>query len=189
MFLNIIEEINNLDRNEREFFIFPNINEEFIITYNNKKLNLSQFVIYKAFSQNNILYDDLKLKYAFKKIFFMLSMEIFIINYEYLLLYIMELADTYQVHNLLLRDQKFNENVKKRISKILKIIDKKIFNKYYTTDDIYFSKDRSENYRKKLAFIICNNIKQELYQIALRPERLEYFLTNDEKIKYGFRLI
>lgn len=189
MFLNILNEINNLDKNRSYVFSFPNLNNDFIKMYNNKKLNFSQLVLYKAFSQKNIFYKDFDIKYAFKKLFYILSTEIFIVNYEYILIYILELADTYQVHNLLIRDKNFHNILKNKISKILNIINKNIFYKYYTTNDIYFSKDRSENYRKNLALNFTDNIKQELFEIALNPLRLEYFLTNDEKIKYGFKII
>jgi len=189
MFLNIFEEINNLDKHKIEVFNFPDLNDEFILLYNNKKINLSQFILYKAFSQKNIIYEDFYIRYAYNRLFHILSTEIFVINYEYMFIYIIELADTYQVHNLMIKNKKFHYNIKKKLGKILKIIDKNIFYKYYTTNDIYLSKDKSEKYRKDLAFFYSNNIREELLEITLKPERLEYFLTNDEKIKYGIKII
>ena len=188
MFTNILENINNIDKPEIEVFEFPNIPFE-IKNFYNKKLNFNQFVLYKAFSQKNIIYNELEIRNAFRKLFSILSLQIFIKEYEFLFLYIIELADTIQSHELFMKNKKLYNNLKKNINNTFKIIDKNIFYKYYTVDDIFFSKYRSEKYRENLAFNITKNIKEELLQIALHPSRLKYFLTNDQKIKYGFKLV
>lgn len=45
--------------------------------------------------------------------------------------------------------------------------------------------DFTEEYKKYLAKKTCDIIKDELLMISMNPNRLKYFLTNDEKRKYN----
>jgi len=48
--------------------------------------------------------------------------------------------------------------------------------------------DFTEEYRRYLAKKTCDIIKFDLLSVSMNPDRLEYFLTNDEKIKYNIKL-
>jgi hypothetical protein len=48
--------------------------------------------------------------------------------------------------------------------------------------------DFSEEYKKYLAKKTCDIIKDDLLIVSMNPDRLEYFLTNDEKNRYNIKL-
>ena len=48
--------------------------------------------------------------------------------------------------------------------------------------------DFEEEYKKYLAKKTCDIIKYDLLMISMNPNRLEYFLTNDEKNRYNIKL-
>ena len=47
----------------------------------------------------------------------------------------------------------------------------------------------TENYREFLAKKTCDLIRYELLEITMHPDRLDWFLSNDDKKKYKIRLI
>jgi len=48
--------------------------------------------------------------------------------------------------------------------------------------------DFTEEYKRYLAKKTCDVIKDDLLMISMHPNRLEYFLTNDEKNRYNIKL-
>lgn len=48
--------------------------------------------------------------------------------------------------------------------------------------------DFNEEYKQYLAKKTCDIIKYDLFMISMNPDRLEYFLTNDEKNRYNIKL-
>jgi hypothetical protein len=67
----------------------------------------------------------------------------------------------------------------------------KINNDYIEKSDfleIPMINDYTEEYRQYLAKKTCDIIKYDLLSVSMNPNRIEYFLTNDEKKKYNIKL-